>query len=526
MKKYGLLVLLIILVGCIDPMGPNESIPEIPTNLDAKALSLTDIQIIWSSVSNADGYHIYKSKTSTGDFEEIGASTTRSYIDADLTPYTTHFYKVSAYNKHGESALSDYVSATATLIPAPTNVRVTEVKSSSINIEWDSVQNATGYKVYRTTSETDEFTLVNTLATSTDWTNFGLDVETTYYYRVKAYNSSSESDFSNIVSATTSMAVPAVPSNVNAVAESTSSITVSWDSVPNAEGYKVYRSKNTYGTYTLIETTEETSFTDTALEENTIYYYKITAYNAGGESTQSSYDFAKTRLAIPNQPAISSTTADQLYVISVRWSFDSRASGYYIYRSSTENGEYTRIGTASGSSTTLFRDLVGTPNTTYYYKVSAFNASGESEKSDFRLGTSMSTTQGLTWDTAIPMNPGTSTPASSFGYFQNGADVVWYSFARPYTTTTLYAEDSAFSSNYTGDIVIDLWYVDLFTGEAYSLALNGNPATDIDLGGGSNSNRNPTINWSALSYGTIYVSVRPKSNFSFYKGTFMLYHQR
>jgi fibronectin type 3 domain-containing protein len=528
-KICVLLVLLVILTGCPDPMESNESSPEIPTNVNASATSQTNIRITWSSISNADGYRIFKSESSTGDFIEIGASTANTYNDSNLTPHSTHFYKVSAYNKHGESSLSGYVSATATLISAPTNVRVTTVTSSSINIAWDSVQNATGYRVYRRTGETGDFTPASALTTTslTNWTNSSLDAETKYYYRVKARNASSESDFSEIVSASTSMAIPAVPSNVTAAANSTSSITISWSLVPNAEGYRVYRNNSSVGNFTLIKTTEEVLFIDTDLETFVNYFYKITAYNAAGESAESFFASARTHPAIPGKPAIWSTAGEPLYIIFVDWPLDPTAEGYRIFRSNTADGEYNVIGTTIGFSASSFSDIVGTPNTTYYYKVSAYNISGESEKSDPRAGTSLPTTPGLTWQDAIQMDFSiSSTSVNKFGYFPDGADVVWYSFVREIGTTTLYAEDNAFSSNFTGDIVIDLWFKD-YLGTEYILTLNGEPATNIDLGGGSNSPHSLILNWNTLSgLGTVYVSVRPKNNLPANKGTFSFYHKR
>ena len=59
--------------------------------------------------------------------------------------------------------------------------------------------------------------------------------------------------------------------------------------------------------------------------------------------------------------------------VSLTWSKTPFAEGYRIYRSETEDGGYTRIGTVKGSSTVTYLDTSGTDiGTTYYYKVRAY----------------------------------------------------------------------------------------------------------------------------------------------------------
>ncbi|MCL2444237.1 MAG: InlB B-repeat-containing protein [Treponema sp.] len=81
------------------------------------------------------------------------------------------------------------------------------------------------------------------------------------------------------------------PTGINATATSASSITVSWNNVASASGYRVYRSTSATGTYTLVGTISSgatTTFTNTGLSAaSTTYFYRVTATNAEGESSQS-----------------------------------------------------------------------------------------------------------------------------------------------------------------------------------------------------------------------------------------------
>lgn len=78
--------------------------------------------------------------------------------------------------------------------------------SSSLKISWDKVSGATGYEIYRSTKTTSSsFKLVHTInsGNTTSWTDTGLEADTKYYYKMKAFNNSTTSDFSNRDYATT-----------------------------------------------------------------------------------------------------------------------------------------------------------------------------------------------------------------------------------------------------------------------------------------------------------------------------------
>jgi len=94
---------------------------------------------------------------------------------------------------------------------------------------------------------------------------------------------------------------PDTPTGVTATALSSSSVIVSWSSATGATGYKIYRSSSASGTYSIVGDVPATSYTDTRLNANTTYYYKVSAYNSAGESAQSSYALATTPTIQPRK---------------------------------------------------------------------------------------------------------------------------------------------------------------------------------------------------------------------------------
>lgn len=67
------------------------------------------ISIGWGSISGATGYKVYRSMSRDSGYSLIHTanSTTSSYYDSDVQPYTNYWYKVRAYNTSGDGTISD-----------------------------------------------------------------------------------------------------------------------------------------------------------------------------------------------------------------------------------------------------------------------------------------------------------------------------------------------------------------------------------------------------------------------------------
>ncbi len=92
---------------------------------------------------------------------------------------------------------------------APTGLSATAISTSQINLSWaDNATNETGYYVERCQGATcSNFTQIDVLgANATSYNNTGLTANTTYNYRVRAYNASGNSGYSNTAGATTQAA--------------------------------------------------------------------------------------------------------------------------------------------------------------------------------------------------------------------------------------------------------------------------------------------------------------------------------
>ena len=106
----------------------------------------------------------------------------------------------------GSTSQSVTVNAPVELPAAPTNLSAIVISKSQINLTWsDNATNETGFYIERCKGSTcTNFVRIATVgANVTTFENTGLSKNTTYRYRVQAYNASGVSDYSNIVTATT-----------------------------------------------------------------------------------------------------------------------------------------------------------------------------------------------------------------------------------------------------------------------------------------------------------------------------------
>ena len=175
-------------------------------------------------------------------------------------------------------------------------------------------------------------------------------------------------------------APPPAPTGLTATAGN-AQVSLSWTASSGATSYKVKRSTTSGGPYTTIATgVTATSYTDTTVTNSTTYYYVVTALNANGESGNSNEASATPTAPTPPLAPTGLTATPGKKKVTLSWNPSSGATSYKVKRSTTNGGPYTVI--ASGVTGTTYNNTGLQSGTTYYYVVSAMNATGESPDSN------------------------------------------------------------------------------------------------------------------------------------------------
>lgn len=268
------------------------------------------------------------------------------------------------------------VQITYAVLNAPSGLTATP-SGTQVTLSWtDNSTIEDGFKIERQTGGTGSFVQIGTVGVNvTNFTDTTPVADTTYTYRVRAYNSAADSAYSN--TATASM-VPNAPFNFVALSSGTQ-VQLIWTDTSDVEaGVKIERSTDGVN-FTQIDTVgaNVTTYMDTTTVADMVYWYRARAHNAAGNSPYSSTSSATTA---PNAPSNLFAYASGPLVY-LTWTDHSQVEqGFEIERSSDGVNFAHIVSTAVNS--TGYTDSGSVANTNYWYRVRAFNAAGPSAYSN------------------------------------------------------------------------------------------------------------------------------------------------
>ena len=184
--------------------------PNAPSGLAAGSATSSSLTLTWTdNSSNETGFKIERSTSPSSGFTQIatvGANVT-SYTSTGLSASTVYFYNVRAYNAVGDSAYANTASGQTlpgAVVPpnAPSGLATGSATSSSLTLTWtDNSSNETGFKIEYSASSMVPFTQIATVGPNvTTYVVTGLSASTVYRFRVRAYNTAGDSDYSNTAS--------------------------------------------------------------------------------------------------------------------------------------------------------------------------------------------------------------------------------------------------------------------------------------------------------------------------------------
>jgi subtilisin family serine protease len=219
------------------------------------------------------------------------------------------------------------------------------------------------------------------------------------------------------------------------------SVNLSWtapsDGGSSITGYNVYRGGSSGQESVLTSVSgSTTSYKDSPLPCGGTWYYQVSALNAVGE-TRSTEQSAIVSTTAPCAPTLTATAVSR--GVQLSWTVPvnggSAIAGYKIYRSTSSNGE--SLLTPVTASTTSYTDTALPNGTTYFYKVTAVNGTGESPRS----GEKSATPKPEVWVFAV-------TGAQSLVYqqFDNGAWAGWESLGGTVTSHAATTTDTSGNS--------------------------------------------------------------------------------
>jgi fibronectin type 3 domain-containing protein len=258
-----------------DVIAGNKKLTDV--RMIAAEPSIGGITVTWEAAAEAKFYQVYRLASGETAWTLLENTDDLSYVDTSAEVGIKYYYKVIARNGKQKSTFN--IASVGAIRPLA-NVVMTGATGhrTGIIVNWQAVESAEMYLVYRRATDENAWTLVRK-TTSTAIKDETAEVGVKYYYKVLARNGRY---LSNLNIAAVSAVRPANPTGLEPVKMEkavgyTSGIVVYWNAVEHAEVYHVYRQTKGETEWKLIATTGSLAYLDADTESGVTYSYKVVA---------------------------------------------------------------------------------------------------------------------------------------------------------------------------------------------------------------------------------------------------------
>lgn len=360
------------------------SVPEAPTGLTAVATSYSSVTVSWTDAASnelcqglersADGASWTLVATLTSDIT--------SFVDNSVAPATSYVYRIRASNSVGSSGYSNEAPVSVPAIPAvpaaPTGL-LAALASGQVVLSWqDASSNETQFRLERSVNGGAFLLLATVPPNTTSFVDATAVGGSTCAYRVAAVNEVGSSP----PSATSSVAVPApLPASASGLTavHGANGVTLRWaDNASNESSYRVERSVNG-GAFLLwiVLPANSVTYVDSAVSMGSNYRYRVVAANTAGYAPASNIASVTVPGTAPAAPSSLAGVAASRTEIRLSWIDNASTETGFAIERSTNGSTWTQIGTV-GVNVRSYASGGLKANTTYYYRVRAFNSWGNS----------------------------------------------------------------------------------------------------------------------------------------------------
>lgn len=373
--------------GSTPSINPNITPPD-------NIRTLSDVNTIafeWNLIQNPEiaGYYIYRKKPNEQSFSKIATLDSRfitHYADNKLESNTEYLYQFASFDAQKNiSQFSSPISAKTQFIEAINYVEAISNYPRKVKIIWNPHQDTRviGYIIEKKkpNGQWSELANINSRLL-VEYLDTGLEDNTSYEYRVFAYNTNKTYSLPSKSVKATTKPKPTPITNFTATTNIPKQITLKWDLHPNPEitQYNLFRSNFESSFFSKLATLPNNTDTyqDAIKDDGKQYYYKITATDKDGIESLEVGPIMGMTLGIPNTPVITYAQIEGDSAV-LRWTpQDDRATEYIVYKKDSrffgETLRYNKVLTPE------FIDREVIPGEKYYYRVSAVDANGLESK--------------------------------------------------------------------------------------------------------------------------------------------------
>ena len=324
--------------------------------------TVTGSKISWGKCSGASKYRVYYLKNKS--WKALGNTSATSFTHNKLKSETKYTYTVRCLDSKGNFVSGYDKNGTSNIFLNPPKISSLANINGGVEIKWNTLKYADGYRVYRKTKNTGWTRIGNTEDNTFKDTN--VKSGTAYTYTVRCVDE--DGNFASYFDNGKSVTFVKTPT-INKIENTATGSKISWGKCSGASKYRVYYLKNR--SWKALGNTTATSFTHNKLKSETKYTYTVRCLDSKGNFA-SGYDKNGTSNTFIAPPAISKVSKAANGNL-VKWNRVPDAAGYRLYRK-TVNTSWSRL--ADVTEGTSYTDTSAKKGNVYSYTLRCLDKNG------------------------------------------------------------------------------------------------------------------------------------------------------
>ena len=347
---------------------------EQPTGISASYERSGRITLKWTAVEGANAYAIYYKPAWGSEYSLLGQSSGTTYSTTTPRMGTVYYYRIQALYVVGGQQVSQGAQSMSFPYIALGDVVIADPRgkdTSTIRLNWTPVAGATHYDVAMSLHDADDYKIVRTDLTGSLCDIRDISFNETYDFLVIPKRKLNSGDvITGLPSSNRRVGSPMETPSFTGYEWTETGLKLTWDAIPGAMGYVIYRRGFHETGYHKLMVSEDTATTyiDTTMKPGEVYYYFVYSFRLAQPQGWRCFSLKGDigmGVWLPKTTGLTAVSAQENSV-RISWAATEGANKYDVYISTTPGGTPKANGRVSNAYGYHNSAVLGR---TYYYRV-------------------------------------------------------------------------------------------------------------------------------------------------------------
>lgn len=347
---------------------------EQPTGISASYERSGRITLKWTAVEGANAYAIYYKPAWGSEYSLLGQSSGTTYSTTTPRVGTVYYYRIQALYVVGGQQVSQGAQSMSFPYIALGDVVIADPRgkdTSTIRLNWTPVAGATHYDVAMSLHDADDYKIVRTDLTGSLCDIRDISFNETYDFLVIPKRKLNSGDvITGLPSSNRMVGSPMETPSFTGYEWTETGLKLTWDAIPGAMGYVIYRRGFHETGYHKLMVSEDTATTyiDTTMKPGEVYYYFVYSFRLAQPQGWRCFSLKGDigmGVWLPKTTGLTAVSAQENSV-RISWAATEGANKYDVYISTTPGGTPKANGRVSNAYGYHNSAVLGR---TYYYRV-------------------------------------------------------------------------------------------------------------------------------------------------------------